>query len=553
MLIEGSAGTAVIRARVAVVGSGPAGMALALALGRSGLEVVVIESGGLAADANVAALGAPASGSTSRLDLAYSGRRRLGGTTWSWGGRCVAYDAIDFEPRPGAEAPGWPVEQCAMLAEAEAAARFLGIGTADFDCPAPALGSQLLRSSFERWCAEPQLARVHVAELKASTNIRVHLGINCVGADIDAGGRAMALSALDRDGGQVRVEAEQFVLAGGGIESARLLLWFFEQLAPHAAPRWLGRGYMSHLQGQVAQIVVGPTDFAALDYRRNGDVCFTRPRLMLDAAVQRAEGLLNIGFYLDNMQIGDAGHGSAALSGLAMALATPGLGSMLAPEHVRRVLLGQSLDLMTGLGHAANVARAPWEIAAYATQVVRGRFGHPRRPLSIARNRQGRYALMFCAEQLARMESGVRLSSERDANGVPRIALESEANPFDVDSVLVAHDLLEKALARTGRAGLEYRVDREARAEIVRGSAGATYHEVGLARMGRDRMAGVVDADARVHGLANVHVAGSAVFPTSSHANPTFMIVCQALRLAGHLQRRMAVRPMQLSTGAATG
>jgi len=46
---------------------------------------------------------------------------------------------------------------------------------------------------------------------------------------------------------------------------------------------------------------------------------------------------------------------------------------------------------------------------------------------------------------------------------------------------------------------------------------------------------GVVDRDGRVHGTSNLYVAGGAVFPTSGQANPTFTIICLALRLAAHL------------------
>jgi choline dehydrogenase-like flavoprotein len=49
---------------------------------------------------------------------------------------------------------------------------------------------------------------------------------------------------------------------------------------------------------------------------------------------------------------------------------------------------------------------------------------------------------------------------------------------------------------------------------------------------------GVVDADCRVHGLSNLYVAGSSVFPSSGAANPTLTIVQLALRLADRLGER---------------
>ena len=63
---------------------------------------------------------------------------------------------------------------------------------------------------------------------------------------------------------------------------------------------------------------------------------------------------------------------------------------------------------------------------------------------------------------------------------------------------------------------------------------------MGTTRMHADPRRGVVDADCRVHGIANLYVAGSSVFPTSGAANPTLTIVALALRLAGHLRNRIA-------------
>ena len=55
--------------------------------------------------------------------------------------------------------------------------------------------------------------------------------------------------------------------------------------------------------------------------------------------------------------------------------------------------------------------------------------------------------------------------------------------------------------------------------------------------MDEDPTQGVVDADCRVHGISNLFVAGSSVFPTGGTAPPTLTIVALALRLADHITR----------------
>jgi choline dehydrogenase-like flavoprotein len=58
--------------------------------------------------------------------------------------------------------------------------------------------------------------------------------------------------------------------------------------------------------------------------------------------------------------------------------------------------------------------------------------------------------------------------------------------------------------------------------------------------MDGDPTRGVVDTDCRVHGVSNLFVAGSSVFPTGGTGPPTLTIVALALRLADHLAESRA-------------
>ena len=68
---------------------------------------------------------------------------------------------------------------------------------------------------------------------------------------------------------------------------------------------------------------------------------------------------------------------------------------------------------------------------------------------------------------------------------------------------------------------------------------GGGFHHMGTTRMHVSPAQGVTDGNCRVHGVSNLYIAGSSLFPTSGHANPTLTLVALALRLADHLTRTL--------------
>ena len=64
-----------------------------------------------------------------------------------------------------------------------------------------------------------------------------------------------------------------------------------------------------------------------------------------------------------------------------------------------------------------------------------------------------------------------------------------------------------------------------------------SYHQAGGAIMSMNGDSGVVDSNCKVHGTSNLYIAGAAVFPSSSYANPTFTALALANRLGSHLHQ----------------
>jgi choline dehydrogenase-like flavoprotein len=120
-----------------------------------------------------------------------------------------------------------------------------------------------------------------------------------------------------------------------------------------------------------------------------------------------------------------------------------------------------------------------------------------------------------------------------------------------VDTVSRAFDLLRDDLAEQAIGTLEMARGEPDIASVVRRDGAYGGHHIGTTRMGSSPANGVVDANGKVFGVNNLFIAGSAVFPTSSQANPTLTIVAMALRLADHL-RHDAARVPEASRQLAT-
>ena len=130
-------------------------------------------------------------------------------------------------------------------------------------------------------------------------------------------------------------------------------------------------------------------------------------------------------------------------------------------------------------------------------------------------------------------ERRLTLSGDRDALGMPRLNLHMTVSDDDFARFRDTLKELGRQLlaAKTGMI----RLDRTTRAEWLSVLDWANHH-MGTARMHDDPKQGVVDANSKVHGVENLYVAGSAVFPTYGASNPTMNLVALVLRLAAHLK-----------------
>lgn len=513
---------------VCIVGAGPVGLSLAFKLEALGRTVLLLEAG----PRHGRDVPDPAATGFINRNHALPGdasHRGLGGTSALWGGRCVPYDDLDFQPRDHLISPGWPIAHSEMSKHYREAAEFLQCGSATFDRNSPDEGEDIVADAVEWWSKSPALGPVYEDRLRLSERVIVIPQAAVLDINLRGDGRNVQSVQVSHAGQLRTVRARQFVLAAGGLETARMLL-SLQKRHPQklgGADGPLGRYYQGHLTGYIA--VAQINDKALL---QNLSFCCDsqgvryRRRLQVSPRRQTQERLLNAVFWLDPMSISDPSHGSGTLSLLYLLLAFSGTYRFLS-----RGLAPRSRDDRSGeiRRHLLNIGAGGTSVSALFRSLHRFcRSAH-----SALENPAGRYLLRYHAEQMPNPESRVTIP---DGAAASMLSVDYRVADDDVASVLRSHAILDAWLRRRHLGWLEYlHPDPAMRTKAVINQAFDGYHQIGHIRMSRNPGDGVVDQDCRIHDLENLYVAGASVFATGGHANPTLPAVALALRLGERL------------------
>lgn len=139
-------------------------------------------------------------------------------------------------------------------------------------------------------------------------------------------------------------------------------------------------------------------------------------------------------------------------------------------------------------------------------------------------------------EQAPARENRVALSSnDRDKFGIPRPILYWKKSDLDRLTIMTSLGILNNWLLAEDLGRLKpYDWLLDSAPYPDDGEIGGNHH-LGGTRMGNNPEIAVVDSNCLVFGTENLYMAGSSVFTSGGHANPTLPIVQFSLRLAEHL------------------
>jgi hypothetical protein len=537
-----------------VVGTGPAGIITALELSsqRPDWKILLLEYGGVAGTgANSLDDSIQVRNLTNHHPPYECTNKGLGGTSLTWGGRCVMYDEIDFLDRPilKGECTWDPSFASEVQNHVARAAEYFECGPAEFDLrrlpglARPRIADHFVQgdvtdSTLERWSMPTRFGSRYGQQILDSPQIHLldsHAAWRFGG--MSDGSRARSLEVRHRTGSETgHVRAASFVIAAGAQETTRLLLKsnaLFETMG--GPPSALGKYYQGHVSGKIASVrFYGDPRATDFGFIRDRDGSYLRRRFQFSTEAMLRENLLNTALWLDNPLYHDPKHGSGAMSFMYLMMLVPFLGKRLAPPAIAESITKGKVN---GLGrHLLNVLKGlPLSLWIPFSIFVRRYLFKRKLPGVFLFNPKNTYALHFHAEQLPVAENRMELAEDGESL-VIHYALMDE----DVESVIRSHELLDRHLRACGCGELMYWFEKGEMPAAIRAMSRDGLHQGGTTRIGKSMASGVVDRDLKVWGTDDVFVCSSSAFPTSGQANPTFFLGACAVRLAHHLSKNAA-------------
>ncbi len=471
-----------------IIGAGPVGITLALELQNTPLRICLVESGSFEKNPQYDSLdNAKYSGES--YDLNESRARGIGGTTSKWFGLCRPLDSLDFEKRDWMPYSGWPFGKAELEPFYKRAGVMCRLPDPNFEVSYWEQKTQLPLLKFsdprvqykiiQQPSPVPNFGVVYEVSLEKASNLKMFINSTVVNLSTDTEGRKISsVDITTFSHNRFSIKSKWFILAGGGIENPRLLLTSRKRYKNGLGNGndLVGRFFMEHPHFRESGLATVDPSNENIDlysyYPLDGFNVKTLLGTTPDA--QKSFGLANYMCFYDPKKIVPQDPAFTWVSSLEKTISIFDGLSTINEKNVFPVLHMQQEEV----------------------------------------------------EQFPNPDSRVTLIDDKDPFGVPRVNLNWQLTERDHISYQKSREILAAAfgLSRLGRVELRKR------------SLGWGRHHMGTTRMHLDPKQGVVDSNCKVHGLDNLYIGGSSVFPTGGCSNPTLTIIALTIRLAEYFK-----------------
>ena len=460
-----------------IVGTGPAGITLALRLAGKGKKILLLEAGGLdyseqsQENYECESVGHEGWPKFTRL-------RFFGGTSNHWSGRCRPFESTDFGPRKINNLPGWPIEYSELEPYLNEAMEIIDLNTSSRFQP---INDNLLKKSFypDKSAQSPptRFKEKYLDSIKNAPNIDCFLNASATDMTLDPNHKIVnSITVSDYDNRRSQFRANKFILCLGGIENPRFLLNCNKQVENGLgnSGNMVGRCFMEHLNVPLGGFVYrDPEKFSGMQFFTNTEFCETA----------------NIGT-------------SNVTLGIVQKIKSYGR-----THAIKTFFKTLACDI--------NIEKKVQFISDFKCP--------------------GMGNISSLMEQSPNLDSRVMLGSKTDKFGLRQTKFDWQINDYDKNSIRTIGKELAKEFNRAGLGKIrlnDFVLNKSSDTEF---QFSRHCHHMGTTRMSDSPKYGVVDQNSKVHDLDNLYIAGSSVFSTGGACNPTMPIIQLSLRLVDHL------------------
>ena len=493
---------------VCIYGAGAAGITLALKLSKK-LKVALLEAGDFEYSEQSQSVYQGKITGHEYFPLTATRLRYFGGTTNHWGGICRPLDSYDFEKKPYVDYSGWPIKRSELEPYLEETKSILDIpleakenNTHTDEVMSKRIVSEGDFRNIDFWQSAPtRFGTKYREEIEKRDNLSCFLNANMTNMTLSDGlSSVKEVEVRNYHLRAFRLRSKLVVLATGGIENPRILLNCTDQIETGIGNGrdLVGRFFADHPHNSLGDFLL--EDPVMDDVAKNWiGTRESRRFLSPSPDFMQKEKILNFGLRFQPNNV-------YTKHGFKEALRRNVLCESDLAKAVIKNLRGESLYCPVGDGD-----------------------------------------LRMASEQAPNPSSRVMLGEERDKFGHRRTVLNWQLSEIDKRTIRIGvmHFAKTFAALSLGRVHLaDWLLSENDDFELpgLNKDEVAGNHEMGTTRMATSPSEGVVDKNHKVFGIDNLYMAGSSVFSTTGHANPTFTIVQMTLRLADHINRQFLGR-----------
>ena len=453
---------------VLIIGSGPAGISVALKLEEKKIKCLIIEAGDEEYSEKSQNFYESKIIGDEITNLKYSRLRQFGGTSNQWGGWSKPMEDYNLS--------NWDIKKNELHKYEKETCEILGIK------------NQFRKSNLNRLFnqIEFQYSKVNFKD-KYKDHIQkskyINLILNTQITDFYGKESKTFYVNCIFDKKKFKIKSNYFVLAAGGIENSRVLLWTREKnnLIDKNLP--IGENWMTHPWFIAGHGILRKKKLAK--YLGNKFINIEDPLHLACSKNFKEENLLSGSLYMNSFE-NEKFHKELVKDVLCIA---PNLGKKLARALFKK-------DLKCG-------------------------------------------NIFFHFEELPSSNNKVTLDKNiKDQNQIPISNLLYKKSDFTLRKAKMMVEEFANTCRKLdiGRVGIKKEIY-----DLNGYDSLGVYHHLGGTKLGSSYKNSVVDTNLKVHNNKNLFVAGSSVFPTSGYTNPTFTIIQLSLRLGEFLSKKITM------------